>query len=112
MVEISQQIFNDALKASGNETLAKEFAEAYAEVPNLATRPKNDELLQLYALSKQALQNPPFEKKEEPSSWAFQEHAKWKAWKKVYEEGVSPADAQKQYIALVKELKQKYGMKA
>lgn len=46
-IEISQQIYNDALKASGDESLAKEFALAYATLPNLAKRPTNEELLEV-----------------------------------------------------------------
>lgn len=49
-IEISQQIYNDALKASGDEALAKEFALAYATLPNLAKRPTNDELLEVCKL--------------------------------------------------------------
>jgi hypothetical protein len=42
-----QKIYDDALKASGDEALAKEFAEAYAAVPQFAAKAKQDELLRV-----------------------------------------------------------------
>lgn len=35
--------------------------------------------------------------------------AKHRAWKKVVDDKVTPADAEKKYVALVNELKGKYG---
>lgn len=38
--------------------------------------------------------------------------AKYNAWKKVVDEGVTPEDAQKRYVELVESLKTKYGFEA
>jgi acyl-CoA-binding protein len=38
-----------------------------------------------------------------------QEKAKRNAWQKIVDEGVKPADAQKRYVQLVKDLKEKHG---
>lgn len=40
---------------------------------------------------------------------ANQEKAKRNAWQKIVDEGVKPADAQKRYVKLVNELKEKHG---
>lgn len=89
--------------------------------------------MQLYGYFKQALQNPPFSQVSKP--WGYQievclhpclknltsepiwqlyfsliqESAKYNAWKKVVDDGLSAADAQKKYIEYVEELKAKYG---
>lgn len=40
-----------------------------------------------------------------------QEKEKRKAWQKLLDEGVTPADAEKKYVELVGQLKEKYGFK-
>jgi hypothetical protein len=37
---------------------------------------------------------------------------KYKAWEKLVNDGVTPADAEKKYIELVEEMKQKHGYDA
>jgi diazepam-binding inhibitor (GABA receptor modulator, acyl-CoA-binding protein) len=86
---------------------------------------------QLYALYKQATQDPPIEKAEAPGMFdlkvrslstascsagrhpahisPLQGKAKKRAWQKVVDEGVTPTDAEQQYVALVESLKTKYG---
>jgi diazepam-binding inhibitor (GABA receptor modulating acyl-CoA-binding protein) len=39
----------------------------------------------------------------------IQGKAKHRAWKKVVDENVTPAEAEKKYVTLVEELKSKYG---
>lgn len=109
MAQYDEKIYTDAANATGDETLAKDFAIAYKAIKSLKSEPTNDEKLRLYGLSKQALQNPPFDQKPEPGRFAFRERAMWNAWKDVVESGTSPADAAKKYIELVGELKEKYG---
>jgi len=89
---------------------------------------------QLYAYFKQAKQDPPFESATKPSVYQFkvcsrttsscatlpieanqltmnpwQAGYKYKAWEKIVNEGVTPANAEKEYISFVEELKQKHG---
>lgn len=40
---------------------------------------------------------------------AQQGKAKRKAWQKIVDEGVTPQEAQKRYVALVEKLKEKHG---
>lgn len=39
----------------------------------------------------------------------MQGKAKYNAWKKAVEDGITPEQAQEKYVALVEELKKKYG---
>ncbi|ERF76754.1 hypothetical protein EPUS_02293 [Endocarpon pusillum Z07020] len=85
------------------------FEAAAKAVKQLKAKPSQDELLQLYALYKQATQNPKFESADKPGTFDFTGKAKYRAWENVVKEGITPADAEKKYIALVAELKQKHG---
>ncbi|KAI8608553.1 acyl-CoA-binding protein, partial [Chytriomyces sp. MP71] len=76
---------------------------AAADVKTLSYNPNNDELLQLYALFKQA--NVGDNATPKPGMFELQANAKWAAWNKV--KGTSQEDAEKQYIALVESLKAK-----
>jgi diazepam-binding inhibitor (GABA receptor modulating acyl-CoA-binding protein) len=66
----------------------------------------------MYALYKQALQDPPIEKAETPGLFDLKNKAKKKAWQKIVDEGVTPEQAQEKYIALIEELKTSYGFDA
>jgi diazepam-binding inhibitor (GABA receptor modulating acyl-CoA-binding protein) len=63
----------------------------------------------LYALYKQATQDPPFEKAETPGMFDLKAKAKKAAWKKIVDEGVTPEEAQTKYIELVEKMKEMYG---
>ncbi|KAI9094406.1 acyl-CoA-binding protein [Phlyctochytrium arcticum] len=80
-----------------------DFVSAAADVKNLTYKPSNDELLQLYALFKQSIVGDNTTPK--PGMFDLQGKAKWDAWTKLA--GTSKEDAQKKYIALVKELQGK-----
>ncbi|EGF82364.1 hypothetical protein BATDEDRAFT_86602 [Batrachochytrium dendrobatidis JAM81] len=80
-----------------------DFIKAAADVKNLATKPNNEELLQLYALFKQSISGD--NTSACPGMFDLQGKAKWSAWEKV--KGTSKEDAQAQYIALVKQLQGK-----
>ncbi|KAH6571201.1 hypothetical protein BASA50_010621 [Batrachochytrium salamandrivorans] len=80
-----------------------EFVTAAAEVKNLACKPSNEELLELYALFKQSIVGD--NTTAAPGMFDLQGKAKWGAWEKV--KGTSKEDAQKKYIALVKQLQTK-----
>lgn len=85
---------------------------------------------QLYSLFKQGSQDPPFADAPKPgmfdltvralaSAYPRPEHislydarqgkAKYNAWKKVEDDGVSAKDAQEKYVKKVNSLKEKYG---
>jgi diazepam-binding inhibitor (GABA receptor modulating acyl-CoA-binding protein) len=63
----------------------------------------------LYALYKQALQDPPIEKAAAPGMFDLKGKAKYNAWKKVADEGVTPEEAQTKYVELVERMKTEYG---
>ncbi|KAF4467620.1 acyl binding [Fusarium albosuccineum] len=68
------------------------FKTAIEDSKKLTSKPGNEELLELYAL--------------------FKGKAKYNAWKKVADEGISADAAQERYVKLVEELKVKYGYDA
>ncbi|KAK0262082.1 acyl-CoA-binding protein (ACBP)/diazepam binding inhibitor (DBI)/endozepine (EP) [Friedmanniomyces endolithicus] len=73
------------------------------------TQPELTIDLQLYGLFKQGTQDPPFEQTKAPGMFEIKEKAKRGAWEKLVKDGVTPADAQKKYVALVMSLKAKHG---
>jgi diazepam-binding inhibitor (GABA receptor modulating acyl-CoA-binding protein) len=80
------------------------FNVAQAEVQKLPRKPSNDELLELYALFKQATVGDVTGKR--PGALDFKGRAKYDAWSKVT--GKSATDAKAEYVALVERLKHKY----
>ncbi|KAI8823859.1 acyl-CoA-binding protein 1 [Chytriomyces cf. hyalinus JEL632] len=79
------------------------FEDAAAAVKSLTYNPNNDELLALYGLFKQATVGDNTTAK--PGMLELQAGAKWGAWTK--NQGMSKADAEAQYVALVESLKAK-----
>jgi len=90
-------------------TLSPEFETAVKQSKQLTSKPSNDDLLKLYAYYKQALQDPPIEKAEAPGTFDLKGKAKKRAWQQVVDDGVTPEEAQTKYVALVEEMKVKYG---
>ncbi|XP_069591399.1 acyl-CoA-binding protein [Ranitomeya imitator] len=82
-----------------------DFDEAAAEVKRLTSSPSDPELLELYALYKQATTGDV--NTERPGFMDFKGKAKWDAW--AAKKGTSQDDARARYIQLVNELKGKYG---
>ncbi|XP_037542691.1 acyl-CoA-binding protein [Nematolebias whitei] len=82
------------------------FDAAAAEVKQLKTKPQDDEMLKLYSLFKQASVGDV--NTARPGMLDFTGKAKWDAWEK--QKGKSKEDAMNEYIQLVEELKQKYGI--
>ncbi|KAL1862024.1 acyl-CoA-binding protein (ACBP)/diazepam binding inhibitor (DBI)/endozepine (EP) [Paecilomyces lecythidis] len=115
MSNYDEKIYKDALKAAqpelGDEAeqVAKAFATAYAGVKNLKQAPNMDEMLKLYGLSKQGLQNPPFDQRPAPGTFDFKRKKMDSAWGEVVNAGTTPAEAQKQYTEFVEKLEEKYG---
>jgi len=76
------------------------FTKAADEIKTLTTQPSNNDLLELYALYKQATVGDCNTAK--PGMFDMKGKAKWEAWNG--KKGISQADAETQYIAKVKSL--------
>lgn len=85
--------------------LSEQFNQAVAASKELTRRPDNEELLELYALYKQATEGNVTD--ERPGGFDFKAIAKYDAWES--KKGQGKEDAMKAYIDLVKELQQNYG---
>lgn len=84
--------------------LQQEFESAVARSKTLTRRPGNDELLQLYALYKQATEGDVTG--ERPGGFDFKAIAKFDAWAEL--KGKKQEEATKEYIGLVEKLHQQY----
>ncbi|WP_327010306.1 acyl-CoA-binding protein [Dactylosporangium sp. NBC_01737] len=82
-------------------SLTAEFEQAQIDVKQLDQRPGNDVLLRLYALYKQGTHGDADGKR--PGVFDLVGRAKYDAWKALA--GTSQEDAQRQYVALVTELR-------
>ena len=85
-------------------SLSDQFSSAQEQVKTLTQRPSNEELLDLYALFKQATEGDNTNPK--PGMFDMKGQFKWKQWKS--KEGLSNAEAMENYIALVEGLLEKY----
>ncbi|ETN46036.1 uncharacterized protein HMPREF1541_00219 [Cyphellophora europaea CBS 101466] len=85
-----------------------DFEAAVKASKQLKAKPGNDELLDLYALYKIA-NGEDISKAAAPGMFDLKGKAKKNAWQKKVDSGVSPADAEKQYVELVEKLKTSYG---
>jgi diazepam-binding inhibitor (GABA receptor modulating acyl-CoA-binding protein) len=84
--------------------LAELFAQAQLEVKELTQRPANEELLDLYALFKQATEGD--NETDQPGMFDIKEQFKWKQWNT--KKGMSADEAMQAYVDLVASLKAKY----
>jgi diazepam-binding inhibitor (GABA receptor modulating acyl-CoA-binding protein) len=84
--------------------LLQEFETAVAESKQLTQRPGNDELLELYALYKQATDGDV--SGDRPGGFDFKAIAKYDAW--ASKKGITKDKAMGEYISLVATLKSKY----
>lgn len=84
--------------------MQEEFEKAVAQSKELTKRPSNDELLQLYALYKQATDGDITG--DRPGGFDFKAIAKFDAWAEV--KGKTKEEAMKDYITLMKQLHQQY----
>lgn len=82
----------------------EKFEQAQVLVKTLTERPENEELLDLYALYKQATEGD--NNTKEPGMWDLKEKFKWKQWDS--KRGMNVDDAMQAYIDLVEELLNKY----
>jgi len=88
-------------------SLDEKFKEASEEVKNLAGRPSNQELLELYACFKQATTGDNETKK--PGMLNLKDRAKWDAWNEL--KGTDANAAMEKYTSLVDSLKDQHGTK-
>jgi diazepam-binding inhibitor (GABA receptor modulating acyl-CoA-binding protein) len=82
----------------------QDFETAVAESKQLTQRPGNDELLELYALYKQATDGDV--SGDRPGGFDFKAIAKYDAW--MSKKGIGKDQAMSDYINLVATLKSKY----
>ncbi|CAK6978840.1 acyl-CoA-binding protein [Scomber scombrus] len=82
------------------------FDAAAEEVKQLKAKPADEEMLQVYSLFKQATVGDV--NTARPGMFDFTGKAKWDAWEK--QKGKSKEDAMNEYINLVEQFKQKYGV--
>lgn len=82
----------------------KKFEAAQLLVKTLTERPANEELLDLYALFKQATEGDNTGK--EPGMWDLKEKFKWKQWES--KKGLSKDEAMNAYTELVNDLLERY----
>ncbi|MBK6519973.1 MAG: acyl-CoA-binding protein [Polyangiaceae bacterium] len=82
------------------DDLTKRFEDAQARVKGLSKAPGNDDLLELYALYKQATAGDVSGSR--PGMMDFKGRAKFDAW--TGKKGVSKPDAMTKYVALVERL--------
>lgn len=85
-------------------TIKEQFELAVAQVKTLIKRPTNEELLQLYALYKQATDGNVAGSR--PGLFDIKERAKYDAWAAL--KGQTTDDAMRSYITLVANLLQRY----
>ncbi|MCP4122959.1 MAG: acyl-CoA-binding protein [Bacteroidetes bacterium] len=84
--------------------LKEQFEAAQLKVKTLTERPGNEELLDLYALFKQATEGDNNSKK--PGMFDMKGQFKWKQWKS--KEGLTSDQAMQTYVDLVNALLEKY----
>lgn len=85
--------------------LREAFQQAVDSSKNLTRRPSNEELLDLYALFKQATDGDV--SGDRPGGFDFKAIAKFDAW--ASKKGLSADAAMQQYVDLVAKLQQAYG---
>ena len=81
-------------------TLKEKFEDAQVRVKGLTSRPSNEQLLNLYALFKQATEGDVHGDK--PGMFDFKGAAKYAAWESF--KGQSADDSMEKYVALVDDL--------
>ena len=85
-------------EGSASRSLRMRFDRASKKAWDLPTRPSNEQLLQLYALYKQATEGDC----EGKARGGLKERAKWKAWNKI--SGTTQTEAMERYCELVNSL--------
>lgn len=86
----------------------KEFNAAAEKVKNLKAKPTDQELLDIYALFKQATVGDNNTSRPGTFSLDLKGKAKWDAWEKL--KGMAKSEAETQYINKVNQLVEQYGL--
>ncbi|RMD41672.1 hypothetical protein DV735_g3442, partial [Chaetothyriales sp. CBS 134920] len=86
-----------------------EFDQAAEATKHLKQKPTDAELLELYSLFKIA-NGEDISKVQQPGIFDLKGKAKYNAWKKEVDSGITAEQAEKRYIELVETLKSKYGV--
>jgi len=84
--------------------LQQQFESAVARSKEFTKRPDNEELLQLYALYKQATEGDV--SGDRPGGFDFKAIAKYDTWEEL--KGKAKDQAMKEYVSLVEKLHQQY----
>ncbi|KAL2266965.1 hypothetical protein VTJ83DRAFT_4242 [Remersonia thermophila] len=87
------------------------FKQAVIDSKKLTSKPSNEDLLEIYGLYKVAT-GEDFSKAPAPGMFDLKGKAKYNAWKKVVEDGITAEQAQEKYVAKIAEMKDKYGYDA
>ncbi|XP_024917390.1 acyl-CoA-binding protein isoform X2 [Cynoglossus semilaevis] len=87
-------------------SLKEEFDKLAEDVKKVKSKPADQELLDLYGLYKQAVVGDV--NTDRPGMLDFKGKAKWDAWNS--RKGMSNDDAMSAYVALAKEIINKYGL--
>ncbi|KAF2795905.1 hypothetical protein K505DRAFT_373616 [Melanomma pulvis-pyrius CBS 109.77] len=82
--------------------VSAKFTQLYNEVRGLKG-PTNDEQLELYGWAKIAKEED-FSAQKKPSALNLRDKYKYASWQRYVNEGLSPKDAEKQYIELAERL--------
>jgi len=88
-------------------SLESQFTDAAEKVKNLKSAPADADMLEIYALYKQATVGDT--NTDRPGMLDLKGKAKWDSWSS--KKGISQDDAKTQYVAKVEELVAKHGMK-
>lgn len=85
-------------------SLIDDFNQAVSQSKALTKRPSNEELLELYALFKQATDGDV--SGDRPGGFDFKAIAKYDAW--AGKKGINKEEAMQSYVALMKQMKAQY----
>jgi diazepam-binding inhibitor (GABA receptor modulating acyl-CoA-binding protein) len=100
-----EAIAGDSMATKKGSSVPDRFNEAKARVEKLPKRPSNDQLLDLYALYKQATEGDASGSR--PGLLDLKGRAKYDAW--AGRKGLAKDDAMKKYVALVEKLEAEIG---
>ncbi|KAH7031276.1 acyl-CoA-binding protein [Microdochium trichocladiopsis] len=92
-------------------SLSPEFQKAVVDSKKLTSKPESFDLLELYALYKIA-NGEDFSAAPKPGMFDLKNKAKYSAWEKKVQSGISAEDAQKAYVEKVEALKASCGFDA
>ncbi|KAL2121509.1 hypothetical protein VTJ04DRAFT_5536 [Mycothermus thermophilus] len=87
------------------------FQKAVVDSKKLTSKPSNDDLLEIYSLYKIGT-GEDISKAPQPGMFDLKGKAKYNAWKKAVDDGITPEQAQEKYVAKIEEMKEKYGYDA